>query len=438
VGKPGTLGDLIASGAMPSDVHRFLEARDNRTRDLQKLKTTVDDNTAEDARWGLHPEQKPESDPYSGYRPAGSPTASAAPSPSVDPVTGAPAPAVPEAKLPGDKVAGPGAPSDATPEETPVDAVATSVVRGVEPDASMIKMFPKAAREGILRGQEQVTALENLERNPPKSPEAIRAAIKKINPSVASEVDQVVNYDMPASGGVSGTGGSPGMKGGQYSDRLRNLAKLIDPKWKQDFYQDQHAFRLNGNVQTTLARTKDLAAMADRLNTDLRIVEADLKKRGMNTSNVNVEGLYSMFANDPKYVGLHTDFLAYNDAYNTIVSGGRHTEGGSRLQSEAIKPYAPLATYRNVIKGHMTGVDAMVEAQRSRWRSIGGKDDNMPSGDDRPSAEAFDTIKDYKLMDYVTGARPMKDVVVHNGVRTVWTGKDQINRDNPANWMAAD
>jgi hypothetical protein len=442
VGKPGTLGDLIASGAMPSDVHSFLEARDRKTRDVQKLHATVEDDTVEDRRWGLTPEQKPAaSDPYSGYQPPGSPAAPTATA-AVDPQTGQPAPGAPPEAKPGDKVAGPGAPDTTDPAdkpETPVDALATGVVRGVYPDPTTVKMWPKEAREAIIRGNEQVAALDNLKKNPPKGgPDALRAAIKKINPSIASEVDQVVNYDMPSSGGVSGTGGSPGMKGGQFSDMLRDFAKLLDPKWKQDFYQDQHAFRLNNNVQTTLARTKDLAAMADRLNTDLRAVELDLKKRGMSTSDVNMDAIVRNLAGDPKYVPLHTDFLAYNDAYNTIVSGGRHTEGGARLQTDAIPTWAPLSTYRNVIKGHMSGVDAMVEAQRSRWRSIGGKDDNMPSGDDRPSAEAFETIKDYKLMDYVTGARPMKDVVVHNGVKAHWTGKNQIDRNAQENWEPVD
>jgi hypothetical protein len=440
-----TLHDLIGAGAKPSDVQKFLEARDNRIRDLQKTKTAIEDNTVEDARWGLTPAAKGgggDDNSYSGLRYPGEAAPAVASAAPVDPTTGKPAPVgAPAAKLPGDKVAGPGAPADKTdagPEETPVDSIATSVVRGVEPSTEMAKMFPRAAREGTLRGAQQITDLENLERNPPKDPAAIMSAIKKVNPSVASDVQSVLDYKMPASGGTSGTGASPGTKAGQYSDRLRNLAQLVDPKWNQGFYQDQQRFRTDVGTQNTLARTKDLAAMADRLNTDLRAVELDLKKRGMNTSSVNMDAIVRNLAGDPKYVPLHTDFLAYNDAYNTIVSGGRHTQGGAREQTDAIPTWAPLSTYRNVIKGHMSGVDGMIEAKQSQWRSIGGKDDNMPSGDDRPSAEAFQAIKDYKLMDYVTGARPMKDVVIHNGVRTVWTGKNQVDRDSPENWMAAD
>jgi hypothetical protein len=440
---PGSLGELIEAGAKPSDVVKFLEGRDQRLRDLQKTKTALDDDTVDDKRWGLTPQAKAAADPFATYAgqapaaPGAAPTATAA----VDPQTGAPASTPPpEAKLPGDKVAGPGAPSDTTetPEETPVDSIATSTVRGVEPDGAMMKMFPKAAREGTLRGAEQITALENLERNPPKDPAQVMDRIKRINPSVASDVKSVLDYKMPASGGTSGTGASPGTKAGQYSDRLRNLAQLIDPKWNQGFYQDQQRFRTDASTQTTLARTKDLAAMADRLNTDLRVIEADLKKRGLSTSNVNMDAIVKNFMGDPKYAGLHTDFLAYNDAYNTIVSGGRHTESGSRAASGSIPQIAPLATYRNVIKGHMSGVDGMIDAVRSRWRSIGGRDDNLPSGDDRPSADAFEAIKDYKLMDYVTGARPMKDVVVHNGVKAHWTGKNQIDRNAQENWEPVD
>jgi hypothetical protein len=438
VGKPGTLGDLIASGAMPSDVIKFLEARDNRTRDLQKLKATVDGDSAEESKWGLATPQKTGDDEagrYSGLREPGSPAvASAAPTPSVDPVTG-------------DKVAGPGAPSARTQDHDPEDPFApgspgeeavTDVMRGSDMNAQVAKRHPGLAdavyREAARRNQK----MADLIQNPPKDPSQILPAVKRINPAIGSDVEQVLNYQMPASGGVSGTGASPGTKAGQYSDRLRNLAHLIDPKWNQGFYQDQQRFRVDISTQTTLARTKDLAAMADRINTDLRIIENDLKKRGLSTTNVNMEGIMSMFANDPKYVGLHTDFLAYNDAYNTIVSGGRHTVTGAREQTSAISSYAPLATYRNVIKGHMSGVDGMIDAVRSRWRSYGGKDEDMPSGDDRNSAEAFQAIKDYKLMDYVTGARPMKDVVVHNGVRAVWTGKNQIDRNAPENWKAAD
>ncbi|HEX3520791.1 MAG TPA: hypothetical protein VHT52_01735 [Stellaceae bacterium] len=450
---PGSLGELIEAGAKPSDVVKFLEGRDQRLRDLQKTKQALDDDTVEETKWGLHPQPKAAADPfatYAGQSPSAAPGAAPAATAAVDPTTGAPAPtAPPTAKLPGDKVAGPGAPPDTAADQPhdPEDpfapgsageAAVTDVMRGGDMNAQVAKRHPGLADAVYLEADRRNGKVQELIRNPPKDPAQIMDQVKKISPAMADDLDQVLQYKRPASGGTSGTGASIGTKGSQYGNKLADLAHLSDPKWNQGFYQDQQRFRTDVSTQTTLARTKDLAAMADRLNTDLRAVELDLKKRGMSTSDVNMDAIMRNLAGDPKYVPLHTDFLAYNDAYNTIVSGGRHTQGGAREQTNAIPTWAPLSTYRNVIKGHMSGVDGMIDAVRSRWRSIGGRDDNLPSGDDRPSADAFEAIKDYKLMDYVTGARPMKDVVVHNGKRLLWTGKNQIDRDARENWMAAD
>jgi hypothetical protein len=435
-----TLHDLIGAGAKPSDVQKFLEARDQRIRDLQKTNKAIGDDTVEETKWGLTPAAQTgggEDNSYSGLREPGSPAApqetSAAP---VDPLTGKPAPAAaPAAKPPEDKAHDP---EDPFATGSAGEAAVTDVQRGGDMNTQVAKRHPGLADAVYTEANRRNGKLQDLITNPPKDPVQILDQVKRINPAVADDLDQVLKYKRPASGGTSGTGASIGTKGSQYGNKLADLAHLVDPQWNQGFYQDQQRFRTDVSTQTTLARTKDLAAMADRLNTDLRVVEADLKKRGLSTSNVNMDAILKNFMGDPKYIGLHTDFLAYNDAYNTIVSGGRHTVSGAREASGAIPAIAPLATYRNVIKGHMSGVDGMVDAVRSRWRSIGGKDDNLPSGDDQASQDAFQTIKDYKLMDYVTGARPMKDVVIHNGHRVVWTGKNQVDRDARENWMAAD
>jgi hypothetical protein len=168
VGKPGTLGDLIASGAMPSDVHSFLEARDKKLRDLQKTKQAMDDDTAEEQKWGLTPAQKPAAgDPYSGYQPAAPAAPGAAPAAAVDPQTGQPAPAAPpEAKLPGDKVAGPGAPSDASADQPhdPEDPFApgsagesavTDVMRGSDMNAQVAKRHPGLADQVYWKPTEE-------------------------------------------------------------------------------------------------------------------------------------------------------------------------------------------------------------------------------------------------------------------------------------------
>jgi hypothetical protein len=426
---PGSLGELIEAGAKPSDVVKFLEGRDQRLRDLQKTKTALDDDTVDDARWGLTPQPKAAADPFATYAgqraaPGAAPTATAA----VDPQTGAPAPAAPPAA----KVAGPGAPDTTDPSqapESPVDAVATAVVRGVDPDAETMKAFPKPSREAIIRGNEQIAALENLKKNPPKDPSQIMPAIRRINPSVADDVQSVLDYQMPASGGTSGTGASPGTKSGQYSDRLRNLAQLIDPKWNQGFYQDQQRFRTDSTTQTLLLRTNGLAADGRAILEDLKYLE----DHGRSATGLDLSQIVDMAARDPIYSKLYGDWLAYNDSFNTIVSGGRHTEGGAQAQvATAPVSYASPAAFRAAMKGHMNDAYGMLEGEHQRWETIGGKPNNMPSYN--PATEK--QIKDMRDMNWLYGVLPGEKHTFPDGSSAVWAPKgNSLDPHDRNNWQ---
>jgi hypothetical protein len=428
---PGSVGDLIEAGAKPSDVVKFLEGRDNRLRDLQKTKTTLEDNAVEDARWGLSPQPQAASDPfaqYAGQAPSAAPAAPGAATPPapapVDPTTGQPAPAAPPApKPPGDTT------DPATTPETPVDSIATLTVRGVEADPSMIKQFPRAAREGTLRGTEQIAALENIQRNPPKDPSQIMPAIKRINPSVAEDVQSVLDYQMPASGGTSGTGASPGTKAGQYSDRLRNLAQLIDPKWNQGFYQDQQRFRTDSATQTILLRTNGLAADGRAVLDDLKYLE----DHGRASTGLDLGQIVDMAARDPIYAKLYGDWLAYNDSFNTIVSGGRHTEGGAQAQvSTAPASYASPAAFRAAMKGHMNDAYGILEGEHQRWETIGGKPNNMPSYN--PTTEK--QIKDMRDMNWLYGVLPGQRHTFPDGSSAVWSPKgNSLDPHDRNNWQ---
>lgn len=464
------LQNLIASGAKVEDVIQFLNDRDKQLTVLQKAKAAVADESADDARLGVTSAAAP-----AGQQPSAAASGVAkylgedAPAAAAPPQIGGPAPAAPDAPDASKGGAGgeatakeplvlvpdkdgnmvpantPGTGAD-TGEGSPIDSLKHQIISGARmPPALWQKMDPKAMREAVDRSLEANATLDRIVRDTPLNAtqaqrDKILPMVRAIDPALARDVELVNDYRDPASGGVSGTGGSPGTPSGQYSNRLRQIVTLINPNWNQGFYQDQHQFRHDRNVQLVLSRTKDLGPVALQLAGDLRAMERKLKAAGLDSRSVNLDVLGRYFGTDTEYTRFKSDFLAYNNAYNTIVTAGHNTITGVKMQEEGLQPWTPLASYRAIMQGHAVGVDGMIQAQRDRWESIGGRADNMPSGDNRPSREAFKIINAVSKWDYVSGAMPYdpenkdNDIVIRKGRQYYWTGAFPLNRDDPRNW----
>jgi hypothetical protein len=440
---------MMERGASAEEVRRFLGDHEAHVRALEAANKKSAEQSDVDALYGLKKSGGGGGGDYDPYGPGAS-EGGAAPSPS------AAAPASPAGQ-----VAGPGAPSgdkrnpavgdplspDKTKDETPdvfkddplnpgkpvnpeIASAATQMYKGEEP-TGMDKNAVALARWNAERMHEETgKIMSDPNLKPGQYLDAVR---KRLGPTVAADMEGIEDYSQPP-GSVSGYG-----KQGDYLRGLENIVKKDRPSdpannvrgWNADYYADRHRFRTEIPTYTILTRTKDMANQMENINNDLLVVQKDLEKHGVKATDIDLQGALQLLGAGSSMSRLMSDLNSYSTAYNVVVSGGHSTLGGTEDVNKFFKPYAPLATIRNVIKGHVPSAQGILQGIHSRWESMGGRPDDMPMGDLNVERK----IDDIGKMDTVTGATPYAQTVNHNGVPAKWTGKNQFDRNAPENWV---
>ena len=309
-------------------------------------------------------------------------------------------------------------------------AAAASIYRGETPTGMGKVDAAHAVKYANVLRDETAKILADPNLKPGQYGDAVR---KRLGPEAAAAMEGIADYRLPP-GSTSGYG--------KQGDYLRGLEAIIAKDRPNDpahgvhgfvagYYHDRDVFRTSPTKSTILLRTKDMANQMDNINNDLFKVQKKLEARGVKANSINIEGAVQMLGGDEDMNRLMSDLGSYSTAYNVVVSGGRATLGGQQAVNEYFKPYFPLSTIRNVIKGHVPSTQGILQGLHGEWESIGGKPEDMPKGD--LSVER--RIDDVGKMDTVTGATPYKQIVNHNGVPALWTGKNQYDRNAPENWV---
>jgi hypothetical protein len=444
---PGSLGELIEAGAKPSDVRKFLEHRDLRLRDLHKANAAMQDDTVERQNWGMdaitggQPGQA-DTSAYGGLRDPGETAAAPAAPAAVDPVSGQPAPApAPAAKLPGDKeVAGPGAPSDADTTPPGGETATTSgdpnnpLPRWAGKDNPAIAEIHKALKDNkfdpeiqktdpalfksVMLGTDQANSfLDHMLRNPPQDRSKILPMVRALDPGMASDVQGILNYDFPASGGQSGTGASPGTPSGQYSNRLRQIAESItNGKWNQGYFQRQQDLIKNNQTQQTLGR---ITTMGDA---GAQMMEAlDNMPPGANSSNFIMRGARTAvgkLTGEGVFAARDAAWLRYNEELNTVIksTGGSLTELEAALHN--VNPYTGTPeAYRRVMAQDAEIAKDRMEQIDTRFHAIGGRG-HLPGFDEA----AYDKVMKIANTEPVNNKQPGEIIIHPDGTRMKWMG----------------
>jgi hypothetical protein len=417
---------MLEAGEPLEHVINYLHDADKNLRDLQAARQKAGDQEADDAAaYGLGPK--------AGTGGAGSGWEQTAPR---DQATQPPATAPKEDD--------PNAPDWAKGLDPKLVAATEDAFRGSTPSPDKT-----VARAAATHAKEMDVAvnkiLDDAHAGRIKPDEVMPAIRKAVGPRIAADAEGVANYSRPGFG--SGAGGSGSQRQGDYAQLLDAIARAANPGDKDGVggfvathYKEQEDFRNNNQIRTALIRTRDLPAMADEVKQDISI----LRNKQYNMNDLNWQGVKDHFvAGNPDFQKLYSDMLAYSTAYQTIISGGRATLGGTRDVEASFPSQSPLATYFNVIKGHMGGVRGILSGYHADWESKGGKPTNMPRGD--PAIEK--RIDNYWRMDPNTGAFPYDPNNPDNdrikkkagpwgpAGDYYWTNADPVNRNNPRNWM---
>jgi hypothetical protein len=436
---------MIEGGASAEKVRRFLADHEAHIRALSAANKKSTEQEEADGLYGLKPPSGEggaggdASKPYDPYGPgANTPATGAAPAPaSGGQVAGPGAPSGDRAPNVGDPLEPDKKPSsaDEVPEalkgiDPAMAAAAAAIYRGETPTGMGKVDAAHAVKYANVLRDETAKILADPNLKPGQYGDAVR---KRLGPEAAAAMEGIADYRLPP-GSTSGYG--------KQGDFLRGLEAIIAKDRPNDpahgvhgfvagYYHDRDVFRTSPAKSTILLRTKDMANQMDNINNDLLKVQKKLEARGVKATDINLRGAVELLVGDEDMTRLMSDLGSYSTAYNVVVSGGHATLGGSQAVDAYFKPYAPLATIRNVMKGHVPSAQGILQGLHNEWESIGGKPDDMPRGD----ASVERRIDDVGKMDVVTGATPYKQIVNHNGVPLMWTGKNQFDRNAPENWV---
>jgi hypothetical protein len=442
--KAVELGDknviaMLEDGQSVEKVRRYQMDHEARVRDLNKANAKQTEADAAAELYGLHPPSAAGTDPWDrGPTQPGETQPSPAPGEVAGP--GAPSPEK-DARAPGvgdpldKKPADEGENADdiKDPEQRRMHEASVSVLKGIEPQDIPKSVLPYAGIQAREMRRKMGDIIDAAKRGEIAPDQVIPEVRKQVGGDVANDLQDVLDYRMPGVGG-GGQGGGTGGKEGDYKTLLGNIASTIDPGdpgkgrggWTAANYQAQERFRTDVNTQTVILRSNSLAADGTAVLSDLK----ELERQGVKTEGLDLNGILGYATRDPTYAKLAGDWKAYNDAFNTVVTGGRHVESGAQSQ-ESVAPvsYASPAAFRAAIKGHMNDALGYLDGEHKRWESIGGKEHNMPSYN--PSTEK--QLRNIRDMDYLTGTFPGQTYTNSKGVTKTWVGGN-LNPYDPSNW----
>jgi hypothetical protein len=441
---------LIENGANVKDIMEFQARRDASLRDLQKANDKTAQQSAVDAVWGDAPaagaqgggagDLTPDWAKQPGAAEARAADPQGPPPVSADP--GKPAPTTPggtqvastdpssgvDTTASGDQI-----PADTrTPDQKLLDGRAMQLIKGYKPTGMEFGDATGMARAG-RRMVEIQNAMGDIADDPnlKTRQQILNAVAQRVSPEAAHDLADYTDYSRGV--GTSGTAGGGPERG--WIDLLTPLARKIDPPdpktgqggWNQQNYQAQQRFRTDTATQTVLLRTNSLAADGTAVLADLK----ELEKGGRAPTGLDLSQVVNMAERDPLYAKLYGDWLAYNDSFNTIVTGGRHVESGTMAQvSTAPTSYASPSAFRAAMKGHMNDAYGFLEGEHRRWETAGGGKDDMPSYNPKTEKE----ITDMRDMDWLTGTLPGQ-TYTFKGVTKTWRPKNSLDPNDPANWQ---
>lgn len=430
---------MLEDGASAEKVRQFLAKHEANIRALGAANKKSDEQEAVDALYGLKPREG--GGVYDRYAPGATAGTGAA---GVGEGTGRGAIPDKDTRAPG--VGDPLAPDKDKPADSEADAddikdpnekrmhdASVEVLKGFEPKDITSDVLPYA---GIAARNmnDKLGQIANDAAAGKIAPDQIASAVRKqVSGKVANDLQDLADYVRPGVGG-GGQGGGQGGKEQDYLSLLGHLATLMKPGdpargvggWKAANYQAQERFRTDVNTQTVILRSNSLAADGGAVLGDLK----ELERQGVNTQGLNMDGLLGLATRQPIYAKLYGDWKAYNDAFNTVVTGGRHVESGAQSQ-ESVAPvsYASPAAFRAAIKGHMTDALGYLEGEHRRWETAGGDPRYMPS----QNLETEKQLRDMRDMDYLTGTMPGQKFTNKKGITKTWKGGN-INPYDPSNW----
>jgi hypothetical protein len=428
---------MLEDGQSAEKVMRYLADHEARVRDLTKANAKQTEADAAAELYGLHPPGA-KTDPYdrdfggggAATQPSAAPTGEVA-GPGAPSDARAPGVGDPLDKKPADE--GENADDIGDPEQRNMHRAAISVLKGIEPQDIPKSVLPYAGIQARALRDKMGDIISAAKRGEIAPDQVLPEIRKQIGGGVAGDLQDVLDYRMPGVGG-GGQGGGTGGKEGDYKALLGHIAAVIDPGdpakgrggWVAANYQAQERFRTDVNTQTVILRSNSLAADGSAVLADLK----ELERSGRAATGLDFNQILNMAERDPTYAKLYGDWKAYNDAFNTVVTGGRHVESGAQAQ-ESVAPvsYASPAAFRAAIKGHMNDALGYLDGEHKRWESIGGKPHNMPSYN--PATEK--QLRDMRDMDYLTGTFPGQTYTNADGVTKTWVGGN-LNPYDPANW----
>jgi hypothetical protein len=450
---------LIENGAKTADIMEFQKLRDASLRDLQKANAKTSEQSAADAVWGGTGEDQPggggqgeggvgaNATPDWAKQPGAAEARAANPQgpPPVSADPGKPAPTTPG----GVQVASndPASGVDRTESGDPIpadnrsaqqkllDGRAMDLIKGYKPSGMEFGGPTEMAKAGRRMVEIKNTMAEIADDPNLKTRQQILNAVAtRVSPEAAHDLAGYADYSRGI--GTSGTAGG-GPERGWY-DLLTPLARKIKPPdpttgrggWNQQDYQAQQRFRTDNATQTVLLRSNSLAKDGEAVLQDLKYME----DHGRAATGLDLNQPVEVLERDPIYAKLIGDWKAYNDSFNTLITGGRHVESGAQAQ-EATAPvsYASPAAFRAAMKGHMNDAYGMLEGEHRRWETAGGDPKDMPSYN--PTAEK--SITDIRDMNFEFGVLPGQTHKFPNGKTYTWRPKgNSLDPRNQENWEA--
>jgi hypothetical protein len=446
---------LIENGANVKDIMEFQKLRDASLRDLQKANAKTSEQSAADAVWGGTGEDQPGGGGQGGSplntTPdwAKAPGASAAvsgnpggpPPVSADPGKAAPttpggvqvASNDPSSGIDRTESGDPIPADNRNPQQKLLDGRAMDLIKGYKPSGMEFGGPTEMAKAGRRMVEIKNTMADIADDPKLKTRQQILNAVaQRVSPEAAHDLAGYTDYSRGI--GTSGTAGG-GPERGWY-DLLTPLARKIKPPdstgrggWNQQNYQAQQRFRTDNATQTVLLRSNSLAKDGQAVLEDLKYME----DHGRAATGLDLNQPVEVLARDPVYAKLIGDWKAYNDSFNTLVTGGRHVESGAQAQ-EATAPvsYASPAAFRAAMKGHMNDAYGMLEGEHRRWETAGGDKDDMPSYN--PQAEK--SITDIRDMNWLYGVMPGEKHTFPDGSSATWAPKgNSLDPHDRNNWQ---